>query len=234
MEIYFIRHAQSTNNHLFETTGSTLGRSADPDLSRVGHDQLSRLHRYFRAEKEWLERQGFERIEIWSSPMIRAIRTAQSISEAVQIPIQLHPEIYEVGGIYLEDAETGAKVGHTGLKSGDARAIFPSLQLPDWVSSQGWWNRPHESWEEAVMRGNRVADQLRGEWFNFQSALVLVSHNAFFQCFLRGLLQQNWSREIWFQLNNASVSRCSIFENGRVDVTAINFISHLPISLRTL
>ena len=40
MQFYFIRHGQSTNNALWETTRSNKGRSEDPELSELGHLQV--------------------------------------------------------------------------------------------------------------------------------------------------------------------------------------------------
>jgi hypothetical protein len=36
MHLFFIRHGQSANNHLWEQTGSNRGRSEDPELTETG------------------------------------------------------------------------------------------------------------------------------------------------------------------------------------------------------
>ncbi|NJK45922.1 MAG: histidine phosphatase family protein [Pleurocapsa sp. SU_196_0] len=43
MRLYFIRHAQSSNNALWDSTGSENGRSDDPELSDVGVMQARAL-----------------------------------------------------------------------------------------------------------------------------------------------------------------------------------------------
>ena len=46
MQFYFIRHAQSSNNALYDSTGSWDGRSADPELTEMGWQQARALADY--------------------------------------------------------------------------------------------------------------------------------------------------------------------------------------------
>ena len=48
MQFYFIRHGQSENNALWERTGSSEGRSEDPELTALGHRQAKRLAQFLR------------------------------------------------------------------------------------------------------------------------------------------------------------------------------------------
>ncbi|MCA1554236.1 MAG: histidine phosphatase family protein, partial [Chloroflexi bacterium] len=43
MQLYFIRHAQSLNNHLWDQTGDSTGRSEDPELTPTGWKQAELL-----------------------------------------------------------------------------------------------------------------------------------------------------------------------------------------------
>ena len=166
--------------------------------------------------------------------MVRAIRTARAVADGLHTGIQLMADLHEVGGIYLDDETTGARVGRTGKTRDELNTLFPDLDLPDWVRPEGWWNRAYETWDEGLERGRQAAREVLARWAEEQTALVLVSHNAFFQCFLRGLVMAQWPRECWFLMQNTAISRFSLPLKGRVDVRYINWTAHLPASLLTM
>jgi len=79
MQLYFIRHAQSTNNELYESTGSSYGRNEDPELTELGIKQASALAEFLQtgnpnggARKETASPKGFGLTHLYSSLMRRA------------------------------------------------------------------------------------------------------------------------------------------------------------------
>jgi 2,3-bisphosphoglycerate-dependent phosphoglycerate mutase len=49
MQLYYIRHAQSENNALWEATGSDEGRSSDPELTEIGKQQITCLAQFLKT-----------------------------------------------------------------------------------------------------------------------------------------------------------------------------------------
>jgi 2,3-bisphosphoglycerate-dependent phosphoglycerate mutase len=83
MQLYFIRHAQSANNKLYEETGSWDGRDSDPELTEMGHEQARRLAEHVAClnggtpRRDYMNRDGrFDFTHLYASPMVRALATA--------------------------------------------------------------------------------------------------------------------------------------------------------------
>ena len=89
MQLYFVRHAQSTNNALWDETGASIGRSEDPELTEMGLIQAGLAAKYIRESRdESLARFAqtgkpteFNITHLYTSPMIRAVATAAEISK---------------------------------------------------------------------------------------------------------------------------------------------------------
>ena len=74
MRLYFIRHAQSANNALWDSTQSDAGRSDDPRLTPLGLRQASALCDAFARAADPLEGHGSPALtHLYCSPMTRAV-----------------------------------------------------------------------------------------------------------------------------------------------------------------
>ena len=91
MELYLIRHGQSTNNR-----GDS--RVSDPPLTELGEEQARLVGQFIKDE-------GINRL--YCSPMIRALHTAALINERLGLVPHVFVGLHEMGGIY-EDHEDGA------------------------------------------------------------------------------------------------------------------------------
>jgi 2,3-bisphosphoglycerate-dependent phosphoglycerate mutase len=119
MHLYFIRHGQSTNNALWAQNGSRDGRNEDPELTEVGERQAALLARFLSRGASRTEVPahnpkdvgGFDITDLYCSPMIRAVNTAMYISEALGLRPQVWRDVHEVGGVFLEDVESGVLSG---------------------------------------------------------------------------------------------------------------------------
>ena len=60
MRLYFLRHAQSTNNEITDRTGTEDGRVEDPPLTPIGHRQAELLGRYLAAGPTSAEPPGMD------------------------------------------------------------------------------------------------------------------------------------------------------------------------------
>jgi 2,3-bisphosphoglycerate-dependent phosphoglycerate mutase len=239
MQFYFIRHAQSQNNLLWNMTGSSRGRSDDPALSDVGLEQahllaqmLSRRDPAFVANgSDYYNHAGFCLTHLYSSLMLRAVATGAIVADALALPLVALQDLHETGGIYLEDEETGQRIGRTGKTRGYFQQRFPRLVLPETCDERGWWNRPFEEHEQAMARALRLWRDLLARHGNTQDRIAVFSHGDFYNCLLRAILGIGGSNN-WFGLNNAGITRIDMIDDY-VHLVYANRIEFLPPRLIT-
>ena len=165
MQLYFIRHAQSANNRLYEETGSWNGRDSDPELTELGHLQAQRLAEHVACanaetpRRDYVNRGKFGFTHLYSSLMVRALATASPLSAALNLPLVVWEDLHEVGGIFVIDEETGEHIGQPGKSRSELTARFPHAQLPETLAEDGWWKRSHES----------CIDIITTSWKNFSA-----------------------------------------------------------------
>ena len=129
MRLYFIRHAQSSNNALFERTGAEQGRSDDPELSELGVRQAKLLAQHILETNSGLEPGGFGLRHLYASPMVRAAHTASEISGLTGLELQIWEDWHETGGIWL-DNENGERIGREGKNRAYLEQRFPGVRVP--------------------------------------------------------------------------------------------------------
>ena len=218
MQIYFIRHGQSENNALVADTGSSNGRSHDPELTPTGHQQAQKVAAYLCQPEPFQPGYLYKRkmgdaatgnsaspgalTHLYSSLMVRAVATAAYISAAVGLPHLSFVDLHEAGGIYLDqprpDPENPGSmqvvpVGMPGHNRAYFEAHYPNLILPPEVGADGWWNRPFEHWEERPVRANRLLQTIIERHGSMhpdgsEDRIALVSHGGFYNHFMRSLL----------------------------------------------
>jgi broad specificity phosphatase PhoE len=237
MELYIIRHGQSTNNVL----QNQATRTHDPMLTPLGVEQADALAAYLSGApsrdpffdhmtgySETLNERGVRFTHLYCSPMHRALQTAQPIARALGIQPQVWVAIHEHGGIYLE-TETGV-VGHPGRTRAEILADFPDYLLPMEVTDAGWWNptRGHESMADAYGRAITVAMELRRRASDDPDArIALVTHGTFIDALLKALLNQLPNRGLYYLHYNTAVTRLDFRSDGRVLIRFVNRVDHL-------
>ena len=160
MQLYYIRHAQSENNLLWELTGSGDSRKVDPDLTDLGQQQSLYLAQFLRAEgldtysrnPDVQNVTGFGITHLYCSLMLRAVQTGAAIARALDLSLTGWRDLHETGGMFLQDPETGEYLGQPGQSRAFFAAHYPELTLPETVTEDGWWNRPFEELEERPAR----------------------------------------------------------------------------------
>lgn len=216
MQLYFIRHGESENNWAYYAYGSTNFRKADPALTERGRRQAEALAAFLKPSdplptrgRDGQNLAGFGITHLYSSLMLRAVQTGASVARALGLPLVAWPDLHEVGGLYLDDEETGACVGQPGKNRAYFEANVPELVLPESLGEAGWWNRPAEKSEEAHVRAERLYRELMSRHGGTRDKVALVSHGEFYVVLLRTLFSIGRG-DSWFSLNNAAITRIDL------------------------
>lgn len=241
MRLYFIRHAQSINNALWEQIGSNKLRNPDPEITDTGREQARLLAQFLQHQQgqNQSDYHNFELTHLYTSPMIRAILTGQAIAQALHKPLTVWTDLHELGGIYQDDEETGQPIGLAGHSRAYLQTRFPDLLFPEEFPQDGWWNRPYETKEDIVSRTLRFIHTLFARHGQSEDSLAVVAHAGFGQMLFAHLF--NFSRQsehlgspirFGFGIHNASMSRID-FRGERVGLVYLNRLDFLPPHLIT-
>jgi 2,3-bisphosphoglycerate-dependent phosphoglycerate mutase len=242
MQFYFIRHGQSQNNARYVETGSSQGRSEDPDLTPTGYEQARYLARFLRqngparsrAVADWnpLNVSGFGITHLYCSLMIRAVATGTIVARALDLPLVVWEDLHEVGGIVHHDEETGERIPLPGKNRAYFEAHYPELILPEGLGKEGWWSRPYEEREQRPLRARRFLHDLLDRHGDSDDRVAVISHGAFFSYLVHAILELPPMPPPWFYMENTAITRID-FSEERIAIAYTNNPSHLPRDLVT-
>ncbi|MFZ4828555.1 MAG: histidine phosphatase family protein [Phototrophicaceae bacterium] len=201
MRLHLIRHAQSLNN-AHELTPEA-EHVLDAPLTPLGEKQATHLAAFIQRDFESSKRQHelrddprlavYQFDELYTSPMQRTLQTTNALTQTLNIPATIHPDIYERGGVYHEQKVNGqlVSVGKPGLNAEAMRVICANLIVTEGVTSEGWWfselQETPDHYEERVFR---VAKQIR-EWAigdKRHASIAFVTHGGFSNALMQALL----------------------------------------------
>jgi len=242
LQLYFIRHGQSTNNAIIEDLGYEdylINRVLDPDLTSIGEEQ-ARLAGKLLAKPANLDgynphnRNGYGITHLYCSLMTRAIRTGLAISKETGVPLVAWPEVHETGGVFESDIQDGEPVfiGHPGKGKAYFEQEFPELIIPDDIPETGWWNREKEPREEYRKRAQAIVEKLMEEHFGKEDRVAIITHGGIFARILSALLDVRAER-YWFLMNNCGISRIDINDDGHFTLMYLNKVDFLPDDMIT-
>lgn len=239
MELYIIRHAQSTNNALTDQRD----RVSDPPLTELGLQQAKIVaqHLINGINPEYVKgispestgshnRRGYEIDRLYCSAMGRALQTAQPIAQVLGLDPEVWLEIHEHGGIFLDHGEPQGAVGYPGKRRSEILAQFPNYCLPETITEDGWWTGGYEDWPACHARAIRVAHHLR-RWAETDERIALVTHGGFIDALLKALFNHLPDPHLFFYHYNTAISRIDFRHDGRLGIRYLNRIDHLPAEL---
>jgi len=221
--VYFIRHAESNNNLMHLMYGDTYEplRLPDPPLSPPGVDQAKSLNKF--VKENWLD---FKFEAVFASPMVRAIHTAQLVSEDLEVDKAVWSDVFEARGC----RDKGK--GHPGTPRHKLENMFPEFRLPSEVTDEGWYFNPkEETREEAFLRAKMVWNKLK--WGNLPyKRIALVSHGMFLNCLFTALVKKDLHlRKIHLDSKlgffNTGVTKV-VLNQGSPVIDYIDRVDHLP------
>jgi len=218
MELYLIRHGQSTNNE------GKHPRVADPPLTDIGVEQA-------RWVGESLKDEGITRL--YASPMLRTLQTARMISDIIDLPPHVFVGLHEWGGIW-EARGDGTSVQLPGLNRAGMREVCSDVILPEDVTDEGWWFNEGFAGDIEGMaelsheNGLAFIAHLMEHHGDTEQRVAAVSHGgsggSLISAFFGLPPDVGYSR---FTQNNTGVSKLS-FTSERKQLLCLNRISHLP------
>jgi len=245
MELYIIRHGQSTNNAL---GADVTKRVMDAPLTELGLKQAELVATYLAkglhserisstlTETGDVEQQrGYGITRLYCSAMHRALQTARPISKALGLTPEIWVDIHEQGGIYLDDPTSGKPVGYPGMTRIEIQEMFNDYVLPDEVTEQGWWLGGFETLSMCQGRAIRVSEQLR-QWAEptgtpldrSMEHIAIVSHGTFLGMLIKALLNQLPGNGIYYHQYNTAMTHFTLRPGGGLELHYLNRTDHLP------
>lgn len=230
MQLYLIRHGQSTNNARWETQdGAVASLSSDPLLTEKGVRQAELLADFLATSKPgeedfWRDPQnrlGFGLTHIYCSLMQRAIHTASIVANRLNLPLVGLPEAHEVGGIFLESVVNDVlEISWEYGVSRDFLSIhYPHLSLAQPIDSKGWWRGGKEDSTLPLKRAQGVLNWIKERHLGSEDRVAIVMHGGFYNYLLRSMLQispeEPDNRKLDYRLiyNNCAISRFDFVDN---------------------
>jgi 2,3-bisphosphoglycerate-dependent phosphoglycerate mutase len=242
MQVYFIRHAQSENNAIWEMEDASEElRKSDPGLTQAGYQQAEITADYLarsgpNPENRWdpQNRTGFGLTHLYCSLMDRALLTGRIIAERLKLPLLGRSELHEVGGIYLARTVNGAEIieelhGHT---SAYLLQHYPELNQPEGIDPKGWWRGGLETREEKLTRAHEIVKFLVGTHGGTDDRIGVITHGGIYKSIFRVLFNVAPDALFTVVLNNCSITRVDFDENG-VTLMYENRVDFLPNNLIT-
>lgn len=245
MQLYFIRHGQSTNN---VRDGDLTPRSSDPELTEKGVRQAELLAEFLAASESGtsdpgddpLNRRGFDLTHLYCSLMKRAIHTGNIIAQRLNLPLFGMPEAHEVGGVFLETLVNDVVTVNEeyGVDEGFLATNYPNLILTQPIPRSGWWRGGKENDNLPQKRAQKVLEWLRQHHASTDDRVAIVTHGGFYNHLLRAMLhispEEPDNRKLGYRLvyNNCAISRFDLTED-RVYMVYHNRAEYLPDDLIT-
>ena len=238
MDLFIIRHGQSANNAL----GNIKDRQVDPPLTDLGVQQAKELARFLMdgdipeltdpsaANNKIKMRHGFGITSLYVSPMYRTLQTVQPVAESLGLDPTVWVDLHEEGGMYLNHGESRGLVGYPGLTRQEMATEFRSYKLPENVTDEGWWNKPHEGMASFMCRAERVSESLTSMAVE-KDNVALITHGAFMDMLLKALLGQTSSQQLRFRHHNTGITRVNLRDDGALEFLSLNQVAHLDTDL---
>lgn len=216
-------------------------QTGDQPLSAQGWREAEKLAAYMRADKKLAGR----KITIYSSPFLRCLQTTAPLARELEVPVTVHPDIYEVGGVYTQDPEDPIhRVGsQKSMSANQIRTAFPGYGTNLLPSSGPWYKGGWETDNEARNRIEKVVRWLTSKQFKAQhrgNVVVLVAHGHTILYLLLKLLglpiDESRDKEginnysdlpIKFSVPNTCTSTVTLHVSGDITVGCIGSTAHL-------
>ncbi|GAA3399890.1 histidine phosphatase family protein [Paenibacillus hodogayensis] len=180
MELFIIRHGESVTN-----TSKTL--LADGGLTERGQAQAAAMAACMAAA-------GVTRL--FSSPLMRAVETAQPLARLAGLPIE----------VWLDAHEVWTGEGYRGPTTEKLAEMYPEVRFAEDTACDplGWHCPGGETSETGYLRARRLLERLRGE-FPGDERVALVAHGALNRRLMLNALGLDYSSSLRPYGDNCSI-----------------------------
>lgn len=209
MELYIARHGQTMSN---------VGKDnrADSPLTDLGKAQVQCLGK-------WMADVDLDCII--SSPLQRAVQTAQAVAEWQKKPmsVELWPSLMEYG----------TPAGYEGKPIAELQTLCPTATTCPLTTER---SLQAETWTEGLERAEQVISTLRQRFPGEEQKVLLVAHGHFNNQLLHAATGLPWHPDFNFSQYNGSVSlvRYITWEgHPHTQFTYFNSHAHLPKEMLT-
>jgi 2,3-bisphosphoglycerate-dependent phosphoglycerate mutase len=228
MRLHLIRHGQSRNNAEFARTVGPRGlgypgRVPDPELTALGHRQAATLADAVRAGRTPLSL-----THLYSSLTVRAVQTVAPLADALDLPVVLRDDAYEVGGVHHHDLDADTRHPVPGRSVRELSAMCPSVVAPSAVDPDVPWHGGFETVDDALPRARRLLADLCAAHAGTNDVVGLVSHQHFGQFVLAAVLGLGgppWRR---FRIDNTAHVAID-FSVAQPQIEWVNRSDHLSL-----
>ncbi len=201
-KIFLIRHGLTLWNHEHRYQGHT-----DIELSEEGIKQAVALKKRF---------MNTELQAIYSSDLQRAVKTAEIINEAHQLPLQLFPELREINFGKWE-----------GLTYEQIEKQYPQ-QLKGWITNPHLIKIPDGECLTMVQeRAMRIMRYIGSE--HPEGSLIVIAHGVIIATIICGFLRLSVEKMKDYKQDNTAVAMMTI-EGNKASLDLFNDLSHLETS----
>lgn len=194
MELILVRHGLPLRREVVEGP-------ADPELSSEGHDQAARLANYLASEKI---------AAIYSSPMKRAVQTAEPLAATTGLPISIIDDVAEFDRLsneYIPIEELRA--------ANDDR--WHKLVAGEWDSESDTLD---EFRSRVIISIEKIISQ------HASQRIVITCHGGVINQYLAHILGLKTERGFFYP-QYTSIHRVIAAQNGLRSIASLNEIAHL-------
>lgn len=200
MEIFLIRHGQSVGNTAPDQD------MPDSPLTEKGMIQA-------RLVADYLSDKGIA--AIYSSPLIRAMQSAQPLAKLLGLPIQIMKSLYEV--------REGSR--YEGPSPQQLMKLVPEARFEDTIGEEGWICPGGDQPETVRARAQEALHQLQSCG---KRKIAVFCHGNFNEYVIREVLGIANSEHVRFTQENTGINHL-IFQDEVVEVLKINDTFHLQL-----
>lgn len=225
MRVITIRHDKSINNILIEKEVEQYNkfRSHDPDITPQCGTNCNKI-------AQFLKDNDFNIEKFYCSGHLRALKTMSYIANEYDsdLPQEYFPEIFERGGIFLNNK------GLPGLNKAEMQKQFPKIVIPDSIDiTEGWYNKDHkesnEEFKERVKKAITIIKEMTSkvevkDEKEKLHTICIVTHNTFLNGFYSLLCSSD------YLIDNHSLSHSNLgissFTISKKKEIAIEFVNY--------
>ena len=162
--LYIIRHGATANN--LEKPPRVQGQASDPPLTPLGTQQAKETGKFLRRAAL---------SGVYSSPLLRAVQTAEAVAAPHALAVQICPDVIEV--------DTGK---WDGLNWDEIQRDFPEAYHSFMHTPETHGYPSGETMSDVLARSSAAIEKLMSE--NLGHSIAMVAHNVVIKCYLGHVL----------------------------------------------